>query len=178
MTSKSVSQLARLRMISTHANLLPYDLVSSFLCYPSEHSRVLCVALRELCFSSLFFPFPYRLNRTADRLGRRYAMVVECMLFIVGVIIQITTTAVWQQLAVGRFVSGLAVGALSAAVPMVDETYFHIRSTLLTYIHDSTKQRLLPLVYVEHSQRHISYSSLSAFSSLVSLPHVMHLPLC
>ncbi|KAF9265008.1 general substrate transporter [Marasmius fiardii PR-910] len=55
---------------------------------------------------------------TADFLGRRYAMTVECMLFIVGVIIQITTTHVWQQFAVGRLVSGVAVGALSAAVPM------------------------------------------------------------
>ncbi|ESK91805.1 monosaccharide transporter [Moniliophthora roreri MCA 2997] len=55
---------------------------------------------------------------TADALGRRYAMVVECILFIVGVIIQITSTSVWQQFAVGRLVSGLAVGALSAAVPM------------------------------------------------------------
>jgi len=55
---------------------------------------------------------------TADYLGRRYAMVVECGLFIIGVIIQITATSVWQQFAVGRLVSGLAVGALSAAVPM------------------------------------------------------------
>ncbi|KAG5650331.1 hypothetical protein H0H81_012603 [Sphagnurus paluster] len=55
---------------------------------------------------------------TADFLGRRYAMVCECGLFIVGVIIQITSTNVWQQFAVGRWVSGLAVGALSAAVPM------------------------------------------------------------
>ncbi|KAK7047612.1 hypothetical protein VNI00_006380 [Paramarasmius palmivorus] len=55
---------------------------------------------------------------TADFLGRRYAMAVECVLFIIGVIIQITATTVWQQFAVGRLVSGLAVGALSAAVPM------------------------------------------------------------
>lgn len=72
----------------------------------------------------VFFPF-YRSYvtdvgvRTADYLGRRYAMVVECGLFIVGVIIQIASTTVWQQFAVGRLVSGLAVGALSAAVPMV-----------------------------------------------------------
>jgi MFS transporter, SP family, sugar:H+ symporter len=52
-------------------------------------------------------------------LGRRYAMVAECGLFIVGVIIQITTVGSWQQFALGRLVSGLAVGALSSAVPMV-----------------------------------------------------------
>ncbi|KAG5735436.1 High-affinity glucose transporter ght2 [Termitomyces sp. T112] len=54
----------------------------------------------------------------ADFLGRRYAMVVECILFIIGVIIQITATNAWQQFGMGRWVSGLGVGALSAAVPM------------------------------------------------------------
>ncbi|KIY46502.1 general substrate transporter [Fistulina hepatica ATCC 64428] len=55
---------------------------------------------------------------TADALGRRYAMVVECLVFIVGVIIQLASVSVWQQYAVGRLISGLGVGALSAAVPM------------------------------------------------------------
>ncbi|KAF8962856.1 general substrate transporter [Flammula alnicola] len=54
----------------------------------------------------------------ADRFGRRYAMTSECGLFAVGIVIQLCTVQVWQQVAVGRFVSGLAVGALSAAVPM------------------------------------------------------------
>jgi SP family sugar:H+ symporter-like MFS transporter len=45
-------------------------------------------------------------------------MVAECGIFIVGVIVQITARHVWQQLALGRLVSGLAVGALSVAVPM------------------------------------------------------------
>ncbi|KAK7452121.1 hypothetical protein VKT23_012226 [Stygiomarasmius scandens] len=69
---------------------------------------------------------------TADWLGRRYAMVAECILFIIGVIIQITATDVWQQFAVGRLVSGLAVGALSAAVPMyqAETAPSQIRGTL------------------------------------------------
>lgn len=45
-------------------------------------------------------------------------MVAECILFIIGVIIQMVTVRVWQQFAIGRLVSGLAVGGLSAAVPM------------------------------------------------------------
>ena len=55
----------------------------------------------------------------ADLLGRRRAMTSECIIFMVGVIIQITSTHQWAQFAVGRLVSGLGVGALSAAVPMV-----------------------------------------------------------
>ncbi|KAI0337288.1 general substrate transporter [Trametopsis cervina] len=56
--------------------------------------------------------------RIADRLGRRRAMTAECGIFIVGVIVQLTSTHTWQQFAVGRLISGLGVGALSAAVPM------------------------------------------------------------
>ena len=59
------------------------------------------------------------LDRTADMFGRRYAMVVECVLFNIGVIIQLTTKGTWQPFAGGRFVSGLAIGALCATVPMV-----------------------------------------------------------
>ncbi|TFK38512.1 general substrate transporter [Crucibulum laeve] len=68
----------------------------------------------------------------ADKLGRRRAMVCECCLFVVGVIIQLATFTVWQQVAVGRLISGLAVGALSAAVPMyqAETAPTHLRGTL------------------------------------------------
>ncbi|TIB04327.1 hypothetical protein E3P94_00206 [Wallemia ichthyophaga] len=54
----------------------------------------------------------------ADYLGRRWAMTIECIVVSIGFLIQITTFTVWQQLAVGRLIAGLGVGALSAAVPM------------------------------------------------------------
>jgi len=68
----------------------------------------------------------------ADAIGRRYAMASECIIFIVGVIIQVTATNVWQQVCMGRWVSGLAVGALSAAVPMyqAETAPARIRGTL------------------------------------------------
>ena len=46
-------------------------------------------------------------------------MSSECVIFMIGVIVQITATHEWAQFAVGRLISGLGVGALSAAVPMV-----------------------------------------------------------
>ncbi|EMD36084.1 hypothetical protein CERSUDRAFT_85182 [Gelatoporia subvermispora B] len=55
---------------------------------------------------------------TADLLGRRNAMSVECIVFAVGVVIQIAATHSWGQFAAGRLISGLGVGSLSAAVPM------------------------------------------------------------
>lgn len=46
-------------------------------------------------------------------------MSLECAVFIVGVIIQVTAFTSWVQVMVGRFISGLGVGGLSAAVPVV-----------------------------------------------------------
>ncbi|PSR84219.1 hypothetical protein PHLCEN_2v5507 [Hermanssonia centrifuga] len=54
----------------------------------------------------------------ADWLGRRKAMTAECVIFMIGVIVQISASSAWTQFAVGRLISGLGVGALSAAVPM------------------------------------------------------------
>lgn len=55
---------------------------------------------------------------TADKFGRRNAMSLECAVFCIGVIIQVTAFTAWYQVAIGRFVAGLGVGALSAAVPL------------------------------------------------------------
>ena len=46
-------------------------------------------------------------------------MTTACVVFIVGVIVQIVASHSWVQFAMGRMISGLGVGALSAAVPMV-----------------------------------------------------------
>ncbi|KAH6905227.1 monosaccharide transporter [Coprinopsis sp. MPI-PUGE-AT-0042] len=68
----------------------------------------------------------------AEFLGRRWAMISESLLVCVGLIIQITASAVWQQIAVGRFVAGLGIGALSAAVPMyqAETAPIQLRGTL------------------------------------------------
>lgn len=55
----------------------------------------------------------------ADFFGRRNAMSLECIVFIVGVIIQVTAFTSWVQVALGRLISGLGVGALSITVPIV-----------------------------------------------------------
>nr|AOR51667.1 high affinity glucose transporter Ght2 [Phaffia rhodozyma] len=53
----------------------------------------------------------------SDIIGRRKAMTCAASMIVVGIIIQMTSTHVWQQFAMGRFVAGLGVGALSANVP-------------------------------------------------------------
>lgn len=66
----------------------------------------MCTPPYAICFS------------TADFFGRRRAMQMECMVFIVGVIIQLCSFSSWVQFALGRLIAGWGVGALSAAVPL------------------------------------------------------------
>lgn len=54
----------------------------------------------------------------ADKIGRRYAISSSAFFYIIGVIIEITSSRQWVQFAIGRLVSGLGIGALSTAVPM------------------------------------------------------------
>ncbi|KAL3469064.1 general substrate transporter [Aspergillus californicus] len=54
----------------------------------------------------------------ADRLGRKLSISFWSLLHIVGIIIQIATDDKWVQVAMGRWVAGLGVGALSSVVPM------------------------------------------------------------
>jgi SP family sugar:H+ symporter-like MFS transporter len=54
----------------------------------------------------------------ADNLGRKYTISASAFFYIIGVIIEITSSAQWVQFAMGRFVAGLGIGALSTTVPM------------------------------------------------------------
>ena len=54
----------------------------------------------------------------ADAFGRKLAIVFWNIIFCVGVVIQMTTLHTWYQVALGRWVAGLGVGALSVLTPM------------------------------------------------------------
>jgi len=54
----------------------------------------------------------------ADRFGRRVCIVTWNLVFVIGVIVQISTTDKWYQIAIGRWVAGLGVGGLSVLTPM------------------------------------------------------------
>ena len=64
-----------------------------------------------MCGSLIGAPF-------ADMMGRRMAMTLDCLVFSVGILVQITSEYVWQQFAVGRLITGLGIGALSAIIPI------------------------------------------------------------
>ncbi|KAA8650661.1 hypothetical protein EYZ11_003436 [Aspergillus tanneri] len=54
----------------------------------------------------------------ADRMGRKFSITLWSLIHIVGIIVQIATDDKWYQVALGRWVAGLGVGALSSIVPM------------------------------------------------------------
>lgn len=54
----------------------------------------------------------------ANKFGRRICIIVWNIVFIVGVIVQITTDYHWYQIVIGRAIAGLGVGGLSVLTPM------------------------------------------------------------
>lgn len=54
----------------------------------------------------------------ADRIGRRLSISFWSIIVSVGFVVQIAAVRAWYQIMIGRFISGLGVGALSLLVPM------------------------------------------------------------
>jgi SP family sugar:H+ symporter-like MFS transporter len=72
----------------------------------------------------------------ADRIGRRMSIIFWCLIFSVGVIIQVAASTSWVQVAMGRWVAGLGIGALSLLVPMYqsETSPRHIRGMLIRFV--------------------------------------------
>ncbi|GAA5887468.1 hypothetical protein JCM16303_003426 [Sporobolomyces ruberrimus] len=54
----------------------------------------------------------------ADKFGRKKAVQIDCTVVIIGTVIQVASVTAWYQFMIGRIVTGLGVGALSAVVPL------------------------------------------------------------
>lgn len=63
----------------------------------------------------------------ADNIGRKYSISASAFFYIIGVIIEITSSTSWVQFAMGRFVAGLGIGALSTTVPMYQSGILHMK---------------------------------------------------
>ncbi|KAJ6134204.1 hypothetical protein N7523_000526 [Penicillium sp. IBT 18751x] len=71
----------------------------------------------------------------ADRFGRRLSISAWSWVIIIGLLVQITSpSGHWYQLVVGRFVTGLGVGACSLVVPMYqgESAPRHIRGAMIS----------------------------------------------
>jgi MFS family permease len=72
----------------------------------------------------------------ADKFGRRMCILVGNIMFWIGMIVQMSATHHWYQVAIGRWVAGLGVGALSVLTPMYmsvsQSDKFHCIGDILT----------------------------------------------
>ena len=81
----------------------------------------------------------------ANRFGRKYSISAWCIVFIIGVVIQIASETAWYQIMIGRLVAGFGVGALSVLVPMFqsESAPSHIRGAIVWYGRNSSYSRRL-----------------------------------
>ncbi|PCG89556.1 Major facilitator superfamily domain, general substrate transporter [Penicillium occitanis (nom. inval.)] len=71
----------------------------------------------------------------ADRIGRKWSISGWCFMICVGITVQISSPyGHWYQVAVGRLIAGLGVGAISLLVPMYqgESGPRHIRGALIS----------------------------------------------
>ncbi|KEZ42044.1 hypothetical protein SAPIO_CDS6458 [Scedosporium apiospermum] len=57
-------------------------------------------------------------GKLADVIGRKYAISAAALWAWIGTIIEISSSSHWVQFAMGRFTTGISIGALSVLVPM------------------------------------------------------------
>ncbi|GMM55723.1 hypothetical protein DAKH74_023390 [Maudiozyma humilis] len=72
------------------------------------------------------------LGDVANKIGRKMALVVTAVIYMIGLIIQIASINKWYQYFIGRIISGVGVGAMSIFSPMLltEVAPRHLRGTL------------------------------------------------
>lgn len=72
-------------------------------------------------------------SQFCDRLGRKWGIIVTCVIFSIGVIIQILAPSIGVLLA-GRFIAGLGVGLVSVMIPLYQSECVpaHRRGTIVS----------------------------------------------
>lgn len=74
---------------------------------PAQSSTVVSILSAGTFFGALSSPL------IADRIGRRWSLIVSCWVFIFGVILQVASTSL-DLFVAGRFFAGFGVGLVSA----------------------------------------------------------------
>ncbi|SGZ57542.1 CIC11C00000000932 [Sungouiella intermedia] len=73
------------------------------------------------------------LSKTGDVWGRRMGIMISMVIYIVGIIIQISSSTKWYQYFIGRLITGLGVGTVSVISPLFigESSPKHLRGTLV-----------------------------------------------
>ncbi|CCK69619.1 hexose transporter HXT3 KNAG_0C05180 [Huiozyma naganishii CBS 8797] len=74
------------------------------------------------------------LSKLGDTKGRKMALIIVVVIYIIGIIIQIASINKWYQYFIGRIISGLGVGGISVLSPMLisEVSPKHLRGTLVS----------------------------------------------
>ena len=77
----------------------------------------------------------------ANKFGRRPSISAWCVVFCIGIIVQIAANTKWYQIVVGRWIAGLGVGALSILVPLFqsESAPSHIRGAIVWLVSSDDK---------------------------------------
>ena len=69
----------------------------------------------------------------ANKFGRKYSISAWCVVFSVGIIVQMAASTKWYDIVVGRWVAGLGIGALSILVPLFqsESAPSHVRGAIV-----------------------------------------------
>ncbi|KAL6942158.1 fructose symporter [Hanseniaspora vineae] len=59
------------------------------------------------------------LGKLGDMYGRKIALMIVSIIYIVGIVIQIASVKAWYQYFIGRIISGLGVGGIAVLCPML-----------------------------------------------------------
>ncbi|KAL9103068.1 MAG: hypothetical protein Q9163_001866 [Psora crenata] len=80
----------------------------------------------------------------ANRFGRKYSISAWCVVFSIGMIVQIAASTKWYQVVIGRWVAGLGIGALSILVPLFqsESAPSHVRGILFANIVNYGTERI------------------------------------
>lgn len=75
----------------------------------------------------------------ADRIGRKWSVPPWCLVFCVGMVIQMSMPEggnYWVGIVMGRWTAGLGVGALSVLVPlyMAETSPVPVRGAVISYV--------------------------------------------
>ncbi|KAM3164114.1 Hexose transporter 2 [Lachancea thermotolerans] len=75
------------------------------------------------------------LGRLGDMQGRRLGLMAVILVYVVGIVIQISASDKWYQYFIGRIVSGLGVGGIAVLSPtLISETApKHLRGTCVSF---------------------------------------------
>lgn len=58
------------------------------------------------------------LSKVADVWGRRIGLMFSMVIYVIGIIVQISSSTAWYQYCIGRIITGLAVGMVSVVSPL------------------------------------------------------------